>query len=149
MELIITVWVPWSGKTTLYQSYKDYMYVGFDDIMDELYTKHLLKNVWRNDSETKDEMNRRTIEYLIQWKNVYYDDTNYKSDDRKKIIKEMRKIKDVRIKCIYFKLPLEEIKKRNKNREWELEERIIERYYNETEEVTIEEWRDEIKVLSL
>lgn len=145
MELIITVWVPWSGKTTLYQSYKDYMYVGFDEIMKELYEKHLLKNNWMNQLETKEEMDKRTIEYLKQGMNVYYDNTNHIKDERKELIQKIRKeIWNVKIKWIYFSLPLKEIKKRNKKRIEKLGEDIIERYYNSIDNISYDEWRDEI-----
>lgn len=140
--LIMMVGLPGSGKTTFaksipkhfYNSYgikeSEFVILSSDDIRDEMF------GCYRKEDNAKvfDELNKRTIKYLLEKKHVIYDATNLSREKRINFWNEINnKLKNINIKiskCVVFMAtPYETCLKRNANRKNKVPVEDINRMY--------------------
>lgn len=146
--LYFLVGIPGSGKSTWGENFAkticNTVYISSDQLRVEMYN-----NV--NDIEHTglvfEEMKKRTKENLKNGKNVVYDATNISSKKRISFLKELEKI-DCKKVCFYLFTPIEECKRRNRNRERVLEDYIIDRMYRSLQIPMYHEGWDAIRILS-
>lgn len=144
-KFIMAIGLPGCGKTTYYNNKlkDDYVHLSSDKLREEMFGD---VNDQEHNTEVFEEMFRRTKEHLIKNENVYYDATNISAKKRIHLISQIKKYTND-ISCIFFAIPIEVVKERNKNRDRVVPEYVIDRMFKHIEIPAKEEGRDTIKII--
>lgn len=150
-KFIMAIWLPWCWKTTYYENElkDDYVHISSDKIREELYWD---VNDQEHNEEVFQEMYRRTVETLKQNKNVYYDATNISRKRREHLLNQLKqRLREytIRYHCVIFAIDIDEVKRRNKQRERVVPEYVIDKMFKNICIPEYEEWWDKIKVINL
>jgi len=127
--LVISVGVPGSGKTTFLKRLareRGYSYVATDDIREELAgdaaDQSRNADVWK-------EAHARVAKALAAGEDVAFDATFANARERRAFIAFAREMGAGRIEALWFDVPLESAKERNRGRERAVPEHVLERMH--------------------
>ena len=126
---IIMVGPPGCGKSTIAEkivnTYSNFVIVSPDDIRKELLGN---ERVQKHNDEVFAVVYKRLSTYLNEGRNVIYDATNCRTTYRLKILDFCRPIAK-KVICLVSTVPMSECLRRNKTREYNVPESVIERMY--------------------
>lgn len=144
-KFIMAIWLPGCGKTTYYNNKlkDDYVHLSSDKLREEMFGD---VNDQEHNTEVFDEMLRRTKKHLKEWDNVYYDATNISAKRREHLLKQIERLVWEK-ECLFFAIPIEVVKERNKNRDRVVPEYVIDRMFKCIEIPAKEEGRDTIRII--
>lgn len=129
-KVILAIGIPGSGKTAILSDFAKnhgYTYISTDVIREKLTGDPI------NQSKNKEAWEigyAETKAALQRGESVAYDATFYKPEERKDFIQFVRKQGAERVEGIYFTVPLEVAKERNKERAKEVPEHALKRMHD-------------------
>ena len=147
-KLIVAVGLPASGKSTYSESLKDENIIVLSS---DLIRKEVFGN--EKDQEHNEEvfqlMFQKTVSFLRNNTNVFYDATNIYAKDRIELIKKIKeKVPNTYFECVWFNIPFNICLRRNKKRERVVPFYAMKRMYNNFENPQMDEGWDNIKIIT-
>lgn len=140
MKFIMMIGVPGSGKSTYCQNYlKQFphaVWLSSDAMRLKLFGT---EEYQKDNAKVFQALEEEALATLKSGKDVLYDCTNLIKANRDKICQQVRKIPDVDIEAVVFKLPLWVCLKRNKERERMVPEKVIRRMHCSAEWPKVDE----------